>query len=70
MVYSDLYHRLLVMINNLRSFTSLWREQCLMIKHLTEVIHLFYMPEIHDSLVPLLLEYLVKGNKDIKQASC
>lgn len=48
LVYSDMFHRLMVMINNIRSFTSLWREQCLMIKHLTKVIHLFYMPELHE----------------------
>jgi hypothetical protein len=47
LVYSDLLQRLMVYINNLRGYTGLWREHVKLIKNLTEVIHLFYMPEIH-----------------------
>ena len=41
-----------------------------MIQNLSKVIHLFYMPEIHQCSVPMLIDFLYKGNKDIKEASC
>jgi hypothetical protein len=28
------------------------------------------MPEIHQYLVPILIDFLYKGNRDIKEASC
>ena len=28
------------------------------------------MPEIHSCLVPMLVDFLYKGNKDIKEATC
>lgn len=69
-VYSDLLQRLMVFINNLRGFTGLWREHVKLIKNLTEVIDLFYMPEIHQYLVPMLVEWIWKGNRETKEASC
>lgn len=46
-------------------FNGLWREHSKLIKNLDEVIHLFYMPEIHEQLVPILIEFVKNGNKDI-----
>mmetsp|Transcript_4775 Transcript_4775/g.8187 ORF Transcript_4775/g.8187 Transcript_4775/m.8187 type:complete len:260 (+) Transcript_4775:1494-2273(+) len=69
-VYSDLLQRLMVFIQSLRSNTGLWREHVQLLRNLTEVIHLFYMPEVHKSLVPLLVDFLYKGNKDIKEVAC
>lgn len=60
----------MVFINNMRGFTGLWREHVRLIQNLTEVIHLFYMPEIHQYLVPMLVEWIWKGNRETKEASC
>ena len=46
-VYSDLFQRMLVLINNIRGYTGMWREHVKLIKNLKSTIHLFYMPEIH-----------------------
>lgn len=69
-VYSDLLQRLLVFINSLRSFTGLWREHVKLIEQLTASIHLFYMPEIHQTIVPMLLEFVCTGNRDMQEAAC
>ena len=69
-VYSDLFQRLMVFIQNLRRNTGLWREHVQLLRNLKEVIHLFYMPEIHKCLVPILIDFLYKGNKDIKEVAC
>jgi hypothetical protein len=61
-VYSDLLQRLMIFINNMRGFTGLWREHVKLIQNLTQVIDLFYMPEIHQYLVPMLVEWIWKGN--------
>lgn len=47
LVYSDLLQRLMVFINNIRSYQGNWREHARLIQNLSKVIHLFYMPEIH-----------------------
>jgi hypothetical protein len=47
MVYSDLFQRMLVLINNIKSYTGMWREHVKLIKSLKSTVHLFYMPEIH-----------------------
>ena len=46
-IYSDLLQRLMIFINNLKGYNGLWREHVKLIKNLVEVVHLFYMPEIH-----------------------
>lgn len=46
-VYSDLLQRLMVYINNIKGYTGLWREHVKLVENMTEVIDLFYMPEIH-----------------------
>ena len=52
----------MVYINNIRSYTGLWREHVKLVENLTEVIELFYMPEIHQQLVPMLMDFVFKGN--------
>lgn len=69
-VYSDLLQRLMIFINNLRGYNGLWREHVKLIKNIGRTIHLFYMPEVHELLVPMLIDFISKGNKDIKEASC
>lgn len=69
-LYSDLLQRLMVFINNIRSYTGLWREHAKLINNLVETVHLFYMPEVHSYLVPMLVDFVYKGNKDIKDAAC
>ena len=48
----------------------MWREHVKLIKNMSEVIHLFYMPEIHQYLVPMLVEWVWKGNRETKEAAC
>jgi hypothetical protein len=69
-VYSDLLQRLMVFINNLREYKGLWREHVKLIKNLGKTLHLFYIPEIHQLIVPMLIDFISKGNKDIKEAAC
>ena len=69
-MYSDLLQRLMVFINNLREYKGLWREHVKLIKNLGKTIHLFYIPEIHQLIVPMLIDFISKGNKDIKEAAC
>lgn len=61
-VYSDLLQRLMVYINNIKGYTGMWREHVKLVDNLAEVIHLFYMPEIHQYLVPMLMDFVFKGN--------
>ena len=60
----------MVFVNNLKGFTGSWREHVKFVKHMEEVIHLFYMPEVHNLLVPMLLEFAYHGNKYTQEASC
>ena len=48
----------------------MWREHVKLVENLTEVIHLFYMPEIHQYLVPMLMDFVLKGNNQLKDVSC
>ena len=70
LVYSDLLQRLMVFINNVKNYNGLWREHAMLLNNLVEVVHLFYLPEIHSYLVPLLVDWVYKGNKEIKEAGC
>lgn len=69
-VYSDLLQRLMVYIKEIKSYTGLWREHVKLVQNLTETIHLFYMPEIHQYLVPMLMDFVFKGNNQLKDVSC
>lgn len=69
-VYSDLLQRLMVYINNIKGYSGLWREHVKLVENLTETIHLFYMPEIHQYLVPMLMDFILKGNNVLKEVCC
>ena len=60
----------MVFLSHLRGFTGSWREHVKLVQHLEEVIHLFYMPEVHQVLVPMLLDFLLHGNKHAQEAAC
>lgn len=63
LVYSDLLQRLMAFIQNLRGYTGMWREHVKLIQNLSETIHLFYMPEIHSLITPMLFDFVQKGNR-------
>lgn len=69
-VYSDLLQRLMVYINNIKGYTGMWREHVKLVNNLVEVIQLFYMPEVHQYLVPMLMDFVFKGNNILKDVSC
>jgi len=52
----------MVYIKEIKSYTGLWREHVKLVQNLTETIHLFYMPEVHQYLVPMLMDFVFKGN--------
>lgn len=60
----------MVFINNIRGHTGVWREHYKLIKNILDTVQLFYMPEVHNYLVPMLLDFVFKGNNDIKELSC
>lgn len=39
-----------------------WREHYQLLKNFDQTLHLFYMPEIHTALVPILENYATQGN--------
>ena len=70
LVFSDLLQRLLVFMNRLRSYPGWWREHLQLIRNLNQVVHLFYMPEIHTHVVPMLMEWVAAGNRELQQEAC
>ncbi len=70
LVYSDLLQRLMVLITNMKSNTGLWREHWKLLSNLRQVLHLFYMPEVHSYLAPLLFEFVQEGNDQMKEITC
>lgn len=69
-VYSDLLQRLMVFVHNIRGHTGVWREHLQLLKGLLDTVHLFYMPEIHAYLVPMLFDFVLTGNNETKEVSC
>ena len=69
-VYSDLLQRLMVFIKNICGQTGVWREHLKLLENLLKTIHLFYIPEIHNYLTPMMLDFVFKGNNEIKEMSC
>lgn len=60
----------MIFINNIRSNMGMWREHLVLIRNLLDTIHLFYMPEVHSYLVPMLFDFVFKGNNHIKEQAC
>jgi hypothetical protein len=52
----------MVYINNIKGYTGMWREHVKLVNNLYEVIQLFYIPEVHQYLVPMLMDFVFKGN--------
>ena len=48
---------------NIRNNTGCWREHIRLLDNLEQVLHLFFMPEVHQMLTPIFLEMLLIGNK-------
>lgn len=71
MVYAEfLQQKLIVFIRDLQAFDGLWREHVKLCQELEPVIELFYMPEVHNLLVPLLTNFLRTGNKTLRKEVC
>ena len=60
----------MVFIHNIRGQTGVWREHLQLLKGLLDTVHLFYIPEIHCYLVPMLFDYVLTGNNETKEVSC
>lgn len=69
-IYSDMLQRLMVMVHRIKEVNSLWREHLKLVQNLVEIIDLFYMPEVHIYIVPLLFDFVTQGNKVLKESSC
>lgn len=54
-VYSYLLLRLQVFSSNYISYEGMWRDHLLLINNLIAVLHLFYMPDFHEQLIPQVL---------------
>ena len=60
----------MVFVHNIRGQTGVWREHLQLLKGLLDTVHLFYMPEIHSYLVPMLFDFVLTGNNETKEVSC
>jgi len=60
----------MIFISNVRNIDGGWRHHLLLIKNMEEALQLFYMPEIHNQLVPIILEFLMAGNTSVRTESC
>jgi hypothetical protein len=69
-IYNDLLETLMIFITNVKNIDGGWRHHLLLIKNTEETLQLFYMPEIHNQLVPIILEFLMTGNTHVRTESC
>lgn len=69
LVYSDLLESIMIFAQNMCEQEGLWREHLKLLQNFDDVIHLFYMPEIHNHLVPLLQKFAIEGNVNIQYAA-
>ena len=66
-IYNDLLtENLMIFVTNIRNIDGGWRHHLLLIKNFEETLHLFYMPEIHNQLVPIVLDLLMTGNTSLR----
>lgn len=52
----------MIFVQNVCEQEGLWREHLRLLQNIEETIHLFYMPEIHNSIVPVLTTFAIEGN--------
>lgn len=67
-MYSYLLLRLQVFSSNYVSYEGMWRDHLLLINNLITVLHLFYMPDFHEQLIPQLLLLLTNGNFIVRES--
>ena len=60
----------MVFINNMRNEGGWWREHVKLLENLDKVMHHFFMPEAHQYLTPILLEFALTGNKYAQESAC
>lgn len=65
-IYNDLLETLLIFVTNVRNIDGGWRHHLKLIDNLEQCVHLFYMPEIHNHLVPIILDFLMNGNTSVR----
>lgn len=56
----------MVFIQNVASLDGVWRQHLKLLQNIYEVVHLFYMPEIHTVLVPLIQDFTLEGNTFVR----
>lgn len=61
-MYSHLLLRLQVFSSNYVNYEGMWRDHILLINNLITVLHLFYMPDFHEQIIPQILILLTNGN--------
>ena len=59
LIYTDLLDNLMLFVINLKNQEGNWREHLKLLQSIHEIIHLFYMPEIHNVLVPVLKDFML-----------
>ena len=68
-MYTDLLEHIMTFVTNIKCEEGLWREHIKLLKNLEETVHLFYMPEIHNILVPVIFEFVIEGNTNVRDAA-
>lgn len=59
----------MVFDTNLSNNHGLWRNQYKYLTHLSNGIHHFNLPELHEGFLPSLLDYIKGGNSEMRQAA-
>jgi len=66
LVYTDLLENLIIFVQNVADQEGMWREHLLLLENIERIVHLFYMPEIHNNLVPTLKTFAISGNNHLR----
>lgn len=69
LVYVDLLEHLMKMVITIKNLEGNWREHLKLVQNFEQTIHLFYLPEIHTTLVPILLEFQIQGSTLLRAAT-
>lgn len=69
LVYSDLLEHLMIFVQNMSGQEGVWREHLVLLENLEGVVHLFYMPELHTVLIPVIQDFAVDGNTMVRKQS-
>jgi hypothetical protein len=69
-IYNDLLDHILVFVQNVKDMEGSWRLHLQLFQALQETIYLFYLPELHNLLIPYLTDFLIKGNTTVKEEVC